>query len=104
MKKSSIGGQGVLDGVMMRSQRRAPWPSGRNPAKSSQKWENKVQGRRAFSTWPVVRGVVNFVEMMVNGMSVIMDAAKMAENGEEEYEPNKFEKYVAKKPEKAPWM
>ncbi|MBC8538293.1 DUF1385 domain-containing protein [Christensenellaceae bacterium NSJ-63] len=97
MKKSSIGGQGVLDGVMMRSPKTSALAVRKESGEIvTKKWENKVR-EKGFLTWPVVRGVVNFVEMMVNGMSVIMDAAKMAENGEEEYEPNKFEKYVAKK-------
>ncbi len=98
MKKSSIGGQGVLDGVMMRS----PETSALAVRKSSgeivtKKWANKVR-KNKFLKLPVVRGVVSFVDMMVTGMTTITDAAKMAdEENIQEYEPNRFEKFIAKK-------
>lgn len=99
MKKCNIGGQGVLEGVMMRS----PSKCGlavrkatgevvyeREDVKSATK-RNKVFG------WPIVRGVVSFFDMLVLGVKTITKSAKMYDDTTEDYEPSKFEKYVAKK-------
>jgi len=98
VKKSTIGGQGVLDGVMMRS-----------PAKSAlavraasgelltKTWPTK-QHRAKIARWPVIRGVIAFIDSLVGGMGVIMDAAKLSDSvADEEYQPNRFERFVAKK-------
>ena len=98
MKVSSIGGQGVLEGVMMK----APETSALAVRKESGEivtkvWKNKKVSHNIL-TWPVIRGVVNFVQMMVQGVGTITDAAKMYDDSnEEDFEPSKFEKYVAEK-------
>ena len=98
MKVSSIGGQGVLEGVMMK----APETSALAVRKESGEivtkvWKNKKVSHNIL-TWPVIRSVLNFVQMMVQGVGTITDAAKMYDDSnEEDFEPSKFEKYVAEK-------
>lgn len=100
MKKSNIGGQGVLEGVMMRS----PQWSGmavrkQNGSIATWKKENSsATTKNKFLGLPIVRGVVSFVEMLVNGVKTITESAKMYdEAAAEEMEPSKFEKFLAKK-------
>lgn len=100
MKKSNIGGQGVLEGVMMRS----PQWSGmavrkQNGSIATWKKENSsATTKNKFLGLPIVRGVVSFVEMLVNGVKTITESAKMYdESAAEEMEPSKFEKFLAKK-------
>ncbi len=93
-----IGGQAVLEGVMMKAPdaiaitvRR---PDGTmvvqrkeyTPAAKKHKWLG----------WPIIRGVVNMGTMLSQGMSTLEDSMKML--GEEyEEEPTKFEKWLAEK-------
>ena len=59
-------------------------------------WEVE-QKKSWFARLPVVRGVINLIDMLFTGVGVLMDAAKMSEEGTEEFEPSKFEKFVAGK-------
>ena len=93
-----IGGQAVMEGVMMKAPdaiaitvRR---PDGTmvvqrkeyTPAAKKHKWLG----------WPVIRGVVNMGSMLSMGMTTLEDSMKML--GEEyEEEPTKFEKWLAEK-------
>ena len=93
-----IGGQAVMEGVMMKAPdaiaitvRR---PDGTmvvqrkeyTPAAKKHKWLG----------WPIIRGVVNMGTMLSQGMSTLEESMKML--GEEyEEEPSKFEKWLAAK-------
>lgn len=97
-KKCSIGGQGVMEGVMMRSPEDSALAVRREDGSIvTKKWKNK-QRKSKIAKWPVIRGVVNFIDMMVQGVGTITDAAKMLdESAAEDYEPSRFEKFVANK-------
>ena len=93
-----IGGQAVMEGVMMKAPdaiaitvRR---PDGTmvvqrkeyTPAAKKHKWLG----------WPIIRGVINMGSMLGMGMTTLEDSMKML--GEEyEEEPTKFEKWLAEK-------
>jgi uncharacterized protein YqhQ len=99
MKRSKIGGQGVLEGVMMK----APSMCGLAVRKSSgeivyQKEAVKsVTQKNRFYSLPLVRGVVSFVDIMKFGVKTMTRAAKMYDDTTEDYKPSKFEQFVAKK-------
>ena len=93
-----IGGQAVMEGVMMKAPdaiaitvRR---PDGTmvvqrkeyTPAAKKHKWLG----------WPIIRGVVNMGSMLSMGMSTLEDSMKMLGEAYEE-EPSKFEKWLAEK-------
>lgn len=93
-RRPDIGGQAVLEGVMMKAPehmavavRRANGDivvkrtAYQSPAKKH-KWMG----------WPMVRGAVNMVLMMRLGMRVLEDSANMG--GAMEEEPSKFEKWL----------
>ena len=92
-----VGGQAVLEGVMMKS--------GNNMAIATRmpdgsiKMTNKtvVSARQKHKAldFPIIRGVVNFVEMMMLSYTT-MDASTAA-LGLEEEEPSKFEKWLSEK-------
>lgn len=96
MKKSTIGGQGVLNGIMMRSPERSALAVRKDDGDIAlEVWENKNHD----SIWykiPVIRGVLNFVEMLYNGTRVLMESSKLSEAPEDEYEPSKFDRAVGK--------
>ncbi|MDO4852406.1 MAG: DUF1385 domain-containing protein [Clostridia bacterium] len=98
MKQCSIGGQAVMEGVMMRSEcgtaivvRR---PDG-TLAKEYKKTRKRYK-KGSFPTWPFVRGVYSFVDSITNGMDIITRSAEML-GEEEEEEPSKFETWLSEK-------
>ncbi|MDD5018274.1 MAG: DUF1385 domain-containing protein [Eubacteriales bacterium] len=99
MKKSNIGGQGVLEGVMMR----APEVCGLavRKAKGEIVYEKEnvksATKKNKFYGLPVVRGVVSFVDMMGYGVKTLTKSAKLYDDTTEDYKPSKFETFVAKK-------
>ena len=97
MKKCDIGGQGVLEGVMMRAPEKSALAVRKESGEiATKEWKNKIrQGK--FVKLPIVRGCVNLVDMLFMGVGVISDAATMYDETLEQEEPSKFEKFLAKK-------
>ncbi len=75
MKYSGIGGQAVMEGVMMRNGENYA-VAVRLPDGSIQvdKKQTKPQTGKGYKI-PVVRGVLNFIDSLVIGMSTLMDSA-----------------------------
>ena len=98
MKKCNIGGQGVLEGVMMRGERKSALAVRNTKGKIVVKeWLNSTRFKNhPFFSLPIVRGVVAFIEMLVAGVTTVTDAAKMLDESME-YEPNRVEKFIAGK-------
>ncbi len=93
-KYVDIGGQGVLEGVMMRSPAHSALVVRKEDGSLAVKeWDNKKRTSALFKV-PVLRGIINFVDMMKMGVGTTLEAAKLLEIEEE---PTKFEKYVEKK-------
>lgn len=92
-----IGGQAVMEGVMMRG-RRAMATAVRDPDGNVQIEAVRIrppEERSRFSRLPFVRGVVSFVESLVIGNRVLMRSAEVAEGDPEQ--PSKAEKWLAEK-------
>lgn len=101
MKRSTIGGQGVLEGVMMRSETCTGIAVRRETGELvTQKTDTKpLSEKSAAFRVPIIRGICNFVAMLYYGVKTITDAAKLydPEMAEEEMKPNKAEEFIAKK-------
>ncbi len=89
MRNSGIGGQAVIEGIMMRNQDR--YSIGvRKPDKSI---EVKVEDYRSFipcktlTRIPFVRGVFNFIDSMVIGMKTLTYSASFYEDEEDAGKP-----------------
>lgn len=96
-KKTSIGGQAVLEGVMMRGK------SGIATAVRDSEGIIRVEADRLkpqekipkIAKLPIIRGAVNFFSSMITGVKILMRSAEVY--GEEESsEPTKFEKWLSK--------
>lgn len=103
MKKSqetkkllSIGGQAVLEGVMMRAPKGISLAVRRPDGSIMTQYDpyTPPSEKNKFYGLPIVRGVVNFVDMMKVGMKTMTIAAGVLGMDEE---PSKFEKWMAKK-------
>lgn len=97
MKRTDIGGQAVIEGVMMRSEKGTALVVRRGDGSLAKEFHHKRTRYKkgSFPTWPVVRGVYAFFNALSDGMNITTRAAEML--GEEEEEPSKFEKWLAKR-------
>lgn len=89
--KTSIGGQAVIEGVMMRGPKLTAL-SVRMPDQSisTEVWDTP-SSNKWYKKTPFIRGVFNFVESLTDGYKSLMKAAEKAGLDEEEEEPSKFE-------------
>lgn len=96
-KKPDIGGQAVLEGVMMKAPNAIAVAVRKPDGTIAIKRDPYVSPteKRKWMGWPVIRGVVNMVNMLVLGMSTLDASTKLL--GMEEEEPSKFEKWLSKK-------
>ncbi len=93
-----IGGQAVLEGVMMKAPDAIAITVRRTDGTMvvQRKEYTPAAKKHKWMGWPIIRGVVNMCSMLTMGMSTLEDSMKML--GEEyEEEPSKFEKWLAEK-------
>ena len=92
----SVGGQAVMEGVMMQGPEKTALAVRRPDGKVALKIEpvKKLSDKYPILGWPIIRGVVNFVAQLASGMKMLMASAEMA--GMDEEEPSEFDKKVAK--------
>lgn len=87
--KTSIGGQAVIEGIMMRGPKKTAL-SVRLPNKtiSTEEWDTK-SSNKWYKKTPFIRGVFNFIDSMMMGYTCLMKSAEKA--GFDDEEPSKFE-------------
>lgn len=95
-ERISVGGQAVMEGVMMQGPKKIAMAVRRPDGKVALtvKPVHKLADKYSFLGWPIIRGVVNFVAQLGNGVKMLMESAEMA--GMDEEEPSEFDKKVAK--------
>ena len=102
--KTSIGGQALMEGIMMRGPQKASMAV-RNPEGEIvlEEVEIKVKKRPKFTKWPFVRGVFSFVDSMSMGYKCLMRSAEIAglDEAEAELAREKEEKKRKKAEKKA---
>jgi len=99
-KITTIGGQAVIEGVMMRGKRLYAMAV-RRPDKEIEMVTGEIKPiEEKFPPfgWPVLRGVVKFVDSLVMGMKLITKSAEIAGFEDTDAEPDsKFEKWLMDK-------
>ena len=94
---TSIGGQAIMEGIMMRGPKRTAIAIRLPNGKIHMKTQPTPQGSK-WGKIPLIRGVVNFVASLVYGTKVLMYSADVLEaNYPEEYEKDKFDIWVEEK-------
>ena len=90
-KKTSIGGQALIEGIMMRGPKMSAMAV-RNPEGEIilEKWATETKKRSSFFRLPIVRGIFNFIDSMTAGYKSLMRSAEIA--GLEEEAPKKDKK------------
>ena len=93
-KKTSIGGQAVIEGIMMKGPKKTALavrlPDNTIDIEYIQ--EKHIRDKIKFLGYPVIRGVVNFIESMITGYGALMKSAEksgMTDLEEESKKENK---------------
>lgn len=93
MRYSGVGGQAVVEGVMMKN-REAYAVAVRKPDQTIETKVSEYNGtikNKIIRKLPIIRGVINFVESLYLGMSTLMFSASFFEDEEEEAAKKKRE-------------
>ena len=97
MRPLGIGGQAVLEGIMMKNREKysvaVRKPDGQIEVRT--KVYRSIAGDSKWAKLPLIRGVVNFIDSLVLGMESLSYSASFYDD-EEEQEPGKFEKLLVK--------
>lgn len=91
MKSSNIGGQAVMEGIMMRHKDKYATAVRRPDNEIEVKVEDYrcIFGKSSFWKRPVIRGVVSFVDSLVIGTKCLMYSAEIAGDEEDEEDAKK---------------
>ena len=95
--KTMCGGQALIEGIMMRGPKKQAVVVRRPDGELEiQEKELKfIKDKYPVLGWPLIRGVVNFCDSMYNGVTALMYSAEFfPEDGEEEEEPSKLERWL----------
>ncbi|HAN21142.1 MAG: hypothetical protein A2Y15_02695 [Clostridiales bacterium GWF2_36_10] len=94
----TVGGQAVMEGVMMRSKTTTAIAVRNLETKkitARVKPSKTIRDKVKFFRLPIIRGIVNFIEMMILSFSTLTASTEML--GIEEEKPSKFEKWLEKR-------
>lgn len=80
-KYTSIGGQALIEGIMMKNPQKKTALAVRKPDKTidiSYINEKSLKDKYAFFRLPVIRGVITYIETMIQGYKVMMKSADIS--------------------------
>lgn len=101
MKKCNIGGQAVLEGVMMKAHDCVAIAVRRVDGEIEvvKKKSTLLRDRHKILGLPIIRGIVTFFDTMVVGIKTLMLSAELYGDEEEleDYKPSKFENFLSEK-------
>lgn len=90
--KTSVGGQALLEGIMMKGPFRSAMAV-RNPAGEIEVSEWDTKEYKGIAKIPFARGIIIFIDTLITGYKCLMKSAEIS--GQEE-EPDKFEIWLEK--------
>ena len=96
--KTAIGGQALIEGIMMRGPEKDAIVVRKGEELDIQVTPRKVPAKGSFKTWPLIRGVVNFFDSQVCGVKALMRSADLSpDDNESQEEMSKFDQWLEKK-------
>ena len=93
--RTSIGGQALIEGILMRGPQKQAVVVRNQDGQLVEKTEELklIRDRHPALGWPLIRGVVNFLDSMVKGVKALMYSADFYPE-EEAAQPSKFEQWL----------
>jgi uncharacterized protein YqhQ len=94
IRKTSVGGQALIEGVMMNGPKGAALSVRNTKGEIITEFMNIKHARDKvkFLGWPFIRGIVNFIESMLIGYKSLMRSADLSGQMEDETDPEKMSK------------
>ncbi len=95
----AVGGQALVEGVMMKSKKHTAVAVRRMDNKKisvSRKKTTSISDKVRIFKWPLIRGVVNFIETMALSFSTINESTEMLGLEVTDAEASKFDKWLEK--------
>lgn len=78
-KKTSIGGQALMEGIMMRGPKKYAMAVRNTKGEIViEEYENKTSKRPAFCRWPIIRGIFGYIDSMALGYKCLMRSAELS--------------------------
>ena len=95
-KRTTIGGQALIEGIMMRGPFRQAIAVRDQDGQIVLKTEELkfIKDKYPILGWPFIRGIVNFGGSMIAGVKALMYSASFYPEEEEEAEPGKLEQWL----------
>lgn len=100
MHKTSVGGQALIEGIMMQGPKGAAMsvrlPDG--TIDTEEKEVKHIRDKIKFLGWPIIRGIVNFIESMIFGYKCLMESAEksgLEDVDMDEKEMSKLDKWLS---------
>lgn len=94
--KTSIGGQALIEGILMRGPEKDAVVIRGKDGLTLEVTDRKLAPKGSWKTWPFIRGIFNFFDAQVVGVKALMRSADLAPEEMQE-EPSKFDKWLEKK-------
>lgn len=93
--RTSIGGQALIEGIMMQGpKKRAIVVRGENGLVVKEEEIKFIKDKYPILGWPLVRGCVNFLGSMANGVRALMFSAEQMPLEEQEAQESKIDKWI----------
>ena len=95
--KTTIGGQALIEGIMMRGPEQDAIAVHSNGEIKLELKPRKIRPKGSIATWPLIRGAVNFFDSQVAGVKALMRSVDLAPEGTVDAEPSKFDVWLENK-------
>ena len=97
--KTTIGGQALIEGIMMRGPEKDAIAVRTADEIKLELKDRKIRPKNSIAAWPFIRGAVNFFDSQVTGVKALMHSADLSPEGQElaQEEPSKFDKWLEEK-------
>ena len=94
--KTMIGGQALIEGIMMRGPEKDAIVIRGKDGLTVEVSDRKLNDPKSFKSWPFFRGMFNFFDSQVTGVKALMRSADLAPEEMQE-EPSKFDLWLEEK-------
>lgn len=95
--KTSIGGQALIEGILMRGPRKDAIVVRTADGLKTEIKERKIRPAKSLGTWPLIRGCVNFFDSQVTGVKALLASADLSPDDVAVEEPSKFDIWLEEK-------
>ena len=95
--KTMIGGQALIEGIMMRGPEKDAIVCRTAEGLKLEVSDRKIPKAGSPLKWPLIRGVVNFFDSQVTGVRALLRSADLSPEGALEEDPSKLDQWLEKK-------